>query len=51
MRSLQLPMYVDRTIAQNVEVTDEWVELQASRPMNIVRRFQSVELAMMARTL
>lgn len=44
MYLLQLPMYVNRTIAEDVKVNSEWIELTPSSSMKIKRQYQAIGL-------
>jgi hypothetical protein len=44
MNLLQLPMYVNRTIAEDVKVNSEWIELTPSSSMKIKRQYQAIGL-------
>jgi hypothetical protein len=41
---LQLPMHVDRRIANDIIVSDNWTELRSDSPMKVVHSFQSIDL-------
>jgi hypothetical protein len=41
---LELPMYVDREIGSNLNVSSDWIEITPNSPMSKVRQFQSVIL-------
>jgi hypothetical protein len=45
MNLLQLPIYVDRVIANDVKVNNVWTELTPSALMKIKRQYQAVSLA------